>query len=94
MRSNKWSSAFRRDFKRESKGSNRYVLKEELYAIIDVLSNDIPLHDKYQDHKMTGDWEGCRSCHLKPDLILIYEKPDGETLRLARLGSHSELYGL
>jgi mRNA interferase YafQ len=35
--------------------------------------------------------EGLRDCHLKPDLILIYEKPDSETLRLIRLGSYSDL---
>ena len=32
-----------------------------------------------------------RDCHVKPDLVLIYEKPDDDTLRLVRLGSHSEL---
>lgn len=32
-----------------------------------------------------------RLCHVKPDLVLIYQKPDAETLRLVRLGSHSEL---
>jgi mRNA interferase YafQ len=30
---------------------------------------------------------------LKPDLLLIYRKSDSNTLRLARLGSHSELFG-
>lgn len=30
---------------------------------------------------------------LKPDLLLIYRKSDPNTLRLARLGSHSELFG-
>ncbi len=29
----------------------------------------------------------------KPDLLLIYRKSDSDTLRLARLGSHSELFG-
>jgi mRNA interferase YafQ len=29
--------------------------------------------------------------HIRPDLVLIYEKPDTHTLRLVRLGSHSEL---
>ena len=28
---------------------------------------------------------------VKPDLVLIYQKPDADTLRLVRLGSHSEL---
>lgn len=27
------------------------------------------------------------------DLLPIYRKPDADTLRLARLGSHSELFG-
>jgi mRNA interferase YafQ len=30
---------------------------------------------------------------VKPDLLLIYRKPDPRTLRLARVGSHSELFG-
>jgi mRNA interferase YafQ len=34
-----------------------------------------------------------RECHVKPDLLLIYRKSDADTLRLARLGSHSELFG-
>jgi len=29
--------------------------------------------------------------HNAADLVLIYEKPDVHTLRLVRLGSHSEL---
>jgi len=32
-----------------------------------------------------------RDCHIKPDLVLIYSKPDNQTLRLVRLGSHVEL---
>jgi mRNA interferase YafQ len=34
---------------------------------------------------------GFRDCHIRPDLVLIHEKPDAHTLRLVRLGSHSEL---
>lgn len=33
----------------------------------------------------------CRDCHVKPNLVLIYRKPDADTLELVRLGSHSEL---
>ncbi|WP_082068292.1 MULTISPECIES: type II toxin-antitoxin system RelE/ParE family toxin [Rickettsia] len=28
---------------------------------------------------------------MKPDLVLIYRKPNADTLELIRLGSHSEL---
>jgi mRNA interferase YafQ len=44
------------------------------------------------DHPLSGDWAGYRDCHLKPDLQLIYKKTDDNVLRLARLGSHSELF--
>jgi mRNA interferase YafQ len=42
---------------------------------------------------LSGEWAGYRECHLKPGLLLIYRKPDAGSLRLARLGSHSELFG-
>lgn len=40
---------------------------------------------------MTGSWKDFRDCHIKPDLVLLYQKPDAETLVLVRLGSHAEL---
>jgi len=40
---------------------------------------------------LTGNWKDHRDCHVKPDLVLIYQKPDADTLRLVRFGSHSEL---
>jgi mRNA interferase YafQ len=42
---------------------------------------------------LSGEWAGYRECHLKPGLLLIYRKPDAGSLRLARLGSYSELFG-
>ena len=50
-----------------------------------------PLPQRYFDHPLSGEWSGFRDCHIRPDLVLIYEKPDDHTLRLVRLGSHSEL---
>jgi mRNA interferase YafQ len=32
-----------------------------------------------------------RDCHIRPDLVLIYRKPDQDNLDLTRLGSHSQL---
>jgi mRNA interferase YafQ len=40
---------------------------------------------------LSGNWIGFRDCHIKPDLVLIYEKPGPLMLRLVRLGSHSEI---
>lgn len=91
MRTIEWTGQFKRDFKREGKGRHRATLDADLFPIIDTLANDLPLQPRYRDHALTGDWKDHRDCHVKPDLVLIYLKPDDETLRLVRLGSHSEL---
>jgi mRNA interferase YafQ len=64
-----------------------------LTAALALLVNDQTLPVQQRDHDLTGNWSGYRECHLKPDLLLIYRKSDADTLRLARLGSHSELFG-
>ena len=43
------------------------------------------------DHALSGEWGDHRDCHVKPDLVLIYQKSGADTLRLVRLGSHAEL---
>jgi mRNA interferase YafQ len=93
MRTIERSSAFRRDYKRESKGRHITTLDANLIPILAALADDQPLEQKHRDHDLSGDWRDYRECHVKPDLLLIYKKPDAATLRLARLGSHSELFG-
>lgn len=80
------STAFKRDFKKH--GEIDTALVEVLYKLI----NNEELPDKYRDHQLIGDWHGYRECHVKPDLLLIYKFGNDNSLRLARLGSHSELF--
>jgi mRNA interferase YafQ len=87
------ASAFKRDYKRETKGQHRSTLDADLVSVLLALAEDRPLGTRHRDHDLSGDWSGYRDCHVKPDLVLIYQKPDSNTLRLARLGSHSELFG-
>ena len=75
------------------KGANRTTLAGELKSVLLALVTDQPLDAKFRDHDLTGDWAGYRECHVKPDLLLIYRKSEPDLLRLARLGSHSELFG-
>lgn len=91
MRAIERTTQFKRDFKREMKGRHRTTLEGALTAILQALVTDAPLAERCRDHALSGDWAGFRECHIKPDLVLIYEKPDAEILRLVRLGSHSEL---
>lgn len=93
MRTIDRSSAFRRDYKRESRGQHRIILAEILTPVLTALAHDQPLEPRYRDHDLSGNWAGYRECHLRPDLLLIYSRSGSDILRLARLGSHSELFG-
>jgi len=45
------------------------------------------------DHQLSGDYAGCRECHITPDWLLIYEVDGDELiLYLTRTGSHSDLF--
>lgn len=59
--------------------------------MVSLLASDARLPARLRDHALSGEWGDCRDCHVKPDLVLIYRKPDADTLELLRLGSHSEL---
>lgn len=83
-------SKFKRDYKREKKSDNS--LDGLLNPVLQMLVSDEVLSARYRDHPLGGEWKGCRDCHVKPDLVLIYRKTPG-VLSLARLGSHSELFG-
>jgi len=92
MRTIKDTAQFKKDYKRVARGQYKATVDVDLLALLPSLATDQPLPAKYRDHPLTGDYTGHRECHLKPDLLLIYKKPDETTLRLVRLGSHSELF--
>jgi len=93
MRRIERTATFRRDFKREKRGQHRRDLDSLVSAAVSLLAEDEPLPEKKRDHGLGGDWADHRECHLRPDLLLIYRKPDADILQLVRLGSHSELFG-
>jgi mRNA interferase YafQ len=91
MRAIERTSRFKRDFKREQRGSLGSSLQYLLVEIITALATDAELPERCRDHALTGNWIDYRDCHVRPDLVLIYPKPARETLQLVRLGSHAEL---
>ncbi|MCL2652933.1 MAG: type II toxin-antitoxin system YafQ family toxin [Propionibacteriaceae bacterium] len=66
-------------------------LTSDFPGLIELLRSDKQLPPQCRDHQLTGQWRDHRDCHIAPDLVLIYSKPDADTLRLVRLGSHAEL---
>jgi mRNA interferase YafQ len=91
MRTIRYTSRFKRDFRREKLGRYRKTLAAALMEIVNPLAADELLPHRSFDHPLAGAWADHRDCHIKPDLILIYRKPDDHHLDLVRLGSHSEL---
>lgn len=91
MRTVRYTKRFRKDYKREKSGRHASALDARLEAIVALLANDQPLPTRNVDHALTGDWKDHRDCHVWPDLVLVYRKPDDDNLDLVRLGSHSEL---
>jgi mRNA interferase YafQ len=83
------STAFKKDVKRAQKrGKDMARLK----AVIVVLLSDETLPERLRDHPLRGDWIGYRDLHIEPDWLLLYRKTD-EALMLARMGTHSDLFG-
>lgn len=89
MNNIEWSATFKRDFLREFKTDKRII--SLMIPVVADLLRGVTLDAKYRDHALIGNWKSCRDCHIKPDLVLIYSFPNVDTLRLERLGSHSEL---
>jgi len=91
MREIKYTTRFKRDYRREKSAQHGKKINALLMQVVHLLANDTPLPHQNFDHPLSGEWSDHRDCHIRPDLILIYRKPDSVTLELVRLGSHSEL---
>ena len=64
-----------------------------LHRIIFLLANGDSPPPECNDHALTGDYIGCRECHIAPDWLLIYQITEDEfILLLIRTGSHSDLF--
>ncbi|HPQ29905.1 MAG TPA: type II toxin-antitoxin system YafQ family toxin [Desulfobacteraceae bacterium] len=80
---------FRKDLKKYSGD------KEKLIALRDVIrcletTGTVPL--EYKPHPLKGEYSGTIECHIKNDFLLIWMDKETNTIKLVRLGSHSELF--
>ena len=83
---------FKKDYKIAVK---RGCDPKKLEAVITLLANEIPLPEKYRDHKLHNyaGLKDARECHINPDWLLVYRiDKDVLILELLRLGTHSDLF--
>jgi addiction module toxin, relE/stbE family len=84
------SSKFKKDLKAAIKRGYNISLLDE---VVTTLAKGENLPPKNKDHFLSGNYNGCRECHIQPDWLLIY-KIDNDLLilYLTRTGSHSDLF--
>lgn len=86
----KFTTQFKKDLKLAKKQGRNM---DKLFSVVEQLANGQALEEKYRDHDLSGNYKGCRECHITPDWLLIYEVIDEVlVLMLYRAGSHSELF--
>ncbi len=79
---------FERDAKKMRKrGKDMAKLK----VVLNILSEEKQLSEKYKKHKLVGNYRGYWELHIEPDWLLIYKKTK-ISLILERTGSHSDLF--
>lgn len=87
------SNKFLKDLKRLKKRSlNDFNLLNTIVNILAEKGNK-GLSKKNRAHKLSGDYKGYWECHVKPDLLLIWDENDRlNLLELLRTGTHSDLF--
>ena len=85
----KYQAAFKKDYKRIVKRGYDMRLLEK---VIELLANQKPLPEKNRDHQLSGDYAGCRECHITPDWLLIYEVADEELICTSPEPAHTATF--
>lgn len=86
------STRFKKDLKKIKKKQNHEALvRIVLKALQEEGVNGIS--ESMKPHKLKGNYKNNWECHIKPDLLIIWfqiETP--KTIKLIRIGSHSDLF--
>lgn len=90
MKTLDYSSRYRKDRRLAiSQGRDMCLLD----TVIDLLLTEQSVQ-AYGDHELEGNWLSYRELHIKPDWLLVYAySADNSTIKLARTGSHSHIFG-
>ena len=91
MRIVRLTSQFKKSLKKFSKSG--IFDKPRLKLAIDSLASGKKLDTSFSDHALGGKFLGCRECHIKSDILLVYRiESNNLVLVLVNLGSHSDLF--
>ncbi|MCQ2050609.1 MAG: type II toxin-antitoxin system YafQ family toxin [Bacteroidaceae bacterium] len=83
------SSRFQKDLKRYSHDKKKL---QELKRIINYLEKSGIVPKEHNPHPLKGEYSGAIECHIESDFLLIWIDKTEKTIKLLRLGTHSELF--
>ncbi|UAM98532.1 type II toxin-antitoxin system YafQ family toxin [Polaribacter litorisediminis] len=89
----KESTQFKKDLKKLSKKSLADLnITFEVLEILQI-SGAVGIPKEMKPHKLRGNYKNNWECHMKPDLLIIwFQIEENFTIKLVRIGSHSELF--
>ncbi|KGE14432.1 type II toxin-antitoxin system YafQ family toxin [Sphingobacterium deserti] len=87
------STKFLKDLKLLKKRSRADFDLLEAFITKLSISGHEGVDKKHRPHKLKGEYSGYWECHVKPDLLLIWnENSEILLLELVRTGTHSDLF--
>ncbi|MCX6755339.1 MAG: type II toxin-antitoxin system mRNA interferase toxin, RelE/StbE family [Candidatus Nomurabacteria bacterium] len=81
-----FSKNFKKSFKKKDK-----IIQEKVKIRIRLFRED-PNNLILNNHKLSGEYEGCSSINITGDYRVVFEFLDKNTVNLVDIGTHSELY--
>lgn len=91
MKQLKKSGQFKKDLK-------RYLHKPSKLLALKTVTTSLEQYGfvppEYSPHKLHGIYEGCMECHVEDDFLLIWIDETTNIIRLLRLGTHHEIFGI
>lgn len=86
-----YTKRFQKSFKKVIRSGK--IRREEVELVIDTLASGQKLAQIYKDHLLHGSLRGFHECHIRGDILFIYEIKNQElVLVLFDIGTHSELF--
>ena len=86
------SSQFKKDLKKyKNIPDKRKAITDTVKILKNFGHEKIP--QEMNLHELKGEWRGYWECHIEPDLLLIWNEDEKESIiKLARVGSHANLF--
>jgi mRNA interferase YafQ len=83
------TNRFKKEYQRHIAGT---PMEPEFTELVRLLVTGSTLPAGYRDHPLKGSPSGYRDCHLRGDMVVIYQTT-ADLVKFVRFGTHSELFG-